>query len=635
MDTLASLQFIRPGFLLLLPLVLCVYLRQRQRQNASGWQRLMSPNALRELSDDENENSGLARSPLWWALFTLLVVTALAGPSFQTLPNAVASNRYAVIYLLDLSPSMLARDVKPDRISQARLKLIDLLRRRNDGESALIAYAGDAHIVAPLSDDAQTLVALIDPLQPDVMPLPGSAPESAVELALTLFAGAQSRGGDLVFITDGMHNDAISSIRKRLPTNFRLSILLVGTDGGSTVPSGDGGVLLDADGNPVIARADAAALTSLATDMRGRFSRLSADSSDVDTIHSLYADSIDAQRDDASQGYDQRHDAGYWLVLVLLPFAAYSFRRQLVFTALPWAVPAVVIVSLLQPLDTMAAEVPANQASLANKLWAWLTQSDDLRAMQLLGDGKPREAASLFKRQDWRLVALYRDGDYTSVIDELQTPATAEEFYLLGNALALTGQFADAIGAYRKVLILTEATVNQITVDTRHNLALLEQASQPDDNEETEQPEGSDATDENSATTDQAGGRTNDRANAQSQTQSGSNIGGNNTLDQGNRQDDSESGEAVSNDDGVAADATAAEQATLLPLDGQEQPAQSGNQVTAESNNNRVLNPYAEQWLRTLPQDPGGYFRRKLSYTTQLRQQAGESPPQINGETRY
>ena len=75
---------------------------------------------------------------------------------------------------------MLAADIQPDRLTRTRHKLLDILKERKEGLTALVAYAGDAYTVAPLTDDNGTLANLVKALSPDIMPVPGSNPASGI-----------------------------------------------------------------------------------------------------------------------------------------------------------------------------------------------------------------------------------------------------------------------------------------------------------------------------------------------------------------------------------------------------------------------------------------------------------------------
>ena len=147
----------------------------------------------------------------------IISAIALSGPSWEKTPQALLKNREALIVVLDLSPSMLAQDIAPDRITRARLKLIDFLRLRTDGETALIVYAGDPHRVSPLTDDTSNIEALVPSLHPGIMPLPGSTTETAIEMAVELFEDAAISGGDILLITDGVDPRAADQIVDLLP----------------------------------------------------------------------------------------------------------------------------------------------------------------------------------------------------------------------------------------------------------------------------------------------------------------------------------------------------------------------------------------------------------------------------------
>jgi Ca-activated chloride channel homolog len=90
----------------------------------------------------------------WRWLLTLGCGVGLAGPSWERLPQPVEQRTDALVIVLDLSLSMFAEDVAPSRVVRARQKIADILRQRDEGLTALVAYAGDAHAVVPLTDDA-------------------------------------------------------------------------------------------------------------------------------------------------------------------------------------------------------------------------------------------------------------------------------------------------------------------------------------------------------------------------------------------------------------------------------------------------------------------------------------------------
>ncbi|MGK0281632.1 MAG: hypothetical protein ACI82O_001163, partial [Patiriisocius sp.] len=113
-------------------------------------------------------------------------------------------------------------------------------------------------------------------------------------------------------------------------------------------------------------------------------------------------------------------------------------------------------------------------------------------------------------------------------------------------------------------------------------------------------------------------------------------LGEGDSLDQAALQDQGAAGTALhnTNNEPVASDASASDSQLLRGTNATDASAETATEgIEFEKNDNAVLNPYAEQWLRTLPQDPGGYLRRKLSYQTQLRRQDKSNPDNDSDNT--
>ena len=618
-----NFHFLRPSWLLLLPVLLLVFVYILKRHHAAGWQASINAEAIRHLAVTTDSRSKL-RTTCLIAPF-IIATLALSGPSWQLLPSSAATNRHALIYLLDLSPSMLATDIKPNRITLARLKMADLLDQRTDGESALIVYAGDAHRVAPLTDDPDTIKAILPTLEPAIMPQQGSQTEAAVALALSLLADNEYSRGDILLLTDGVHSQAISAINQLMPEEIRLSILGVGTETGSVVPDGHNGVLTDNNGQAVMAALNKTQLQQLAQDANGLYVSITADNSDVSNLLQHVGKPAQSDLISTTLDFDRWHDAGYWLVVLLLPFAAISFKRHWLWSAWP----------LIFMLTAAGLAVPSKSMADQRSSW-WL--NDDQRAMQLLESGDARSAAALFQNPRWAAVAMYRAGQYQQLLNSF-TPASAEDFFLVGNTYAQLERFDDAIAAYKKSLVLNAATVNQLAEDARFNIALL-QNSLLQDEDSNDIPENQPPNAKQSdAQSDTAGTAGNDAdAESTGQADIGGALGGRDSLDQTNLSSQGPGGDAPESLQNAPAanDATQAsdnmpETSTSASRDLQN----NAQEVEFEENSNTVLNPYAEQWLRTLPQDPGGYFRRKLSYTNQLKQNTSGAQSGSAQELRY
>ena len=126
---------------------------------------------------------------------------------------------------------MLATDIKPTRFERARFKLKDLLGHFVEGETALIVYAGDAFVISPLTHDPVTIASLLTGLHPNIMPLPGSRPDLAIELAADILSRRSGGTGHIIWVTDGIEVQDISTAENAVRLNS-LSLLAVGTESG-------------------------------------------------------------------------------------------------------------------------------------------------------------------------------------------------------------------------------------------------------------------------------------------------------------------------------------------------------------------------------------------------------------------
>jgi Ca-activated chloride channel family protein len=150
MSEFDAMHFIRPLWLYLLPLVVILPWAWKRTLRPSGdWSKVCDPHLLRWLSVKQVNEQGKPHGPWLGGLALLIVILALAGPSWQKLPDTSFSARDARVIAVDLSRSMLAGDLRPDRLTRARFRVADLLVSTTEGQTGLVAYAGDAYIVAP------------------------------------------------------------------------------------------------------------------------------------------------------------------------------------------------------------------------------------------------------------------------------------------------------------------------------------------------------------------------------------------------------------------------------------------------------------------------------------------------------
>ena len=197
-------HFLRPLWLLaIIPAMVFFIAMWRVNSVITAWDKAIDKSLLPYLLD--RSKSGAQRSPLLLLLAAwALAVMALAGPVWEKLPQPVQKRDDALVIVMDLSLSMYAPDHIPSRLDLAKRKLRDILALREEGQTALVVYAGDAHTVTPLTDDVVTIAALVPSLNPNIMPLFGSNPMSAIDLAIGLLDDVEASRGRILLMTDGI-----------------------------------------------------------------------------------------------------------------------------------------------------------------------------------------------------------------------------------------------------------------------------------------------------------------------------------------------------------------------------------------------------------------------------------------------
>ena len=170
---LESFHFLRPQWLLVLVPTLGFYIVVRRSSPEHQLRRVIAPHLLQHLK--VSGGSGLIFRPLH--LITMLLALgalALAGPTWERERSPFAEDTAPLVIALDLSLTMNAIDVQPSRLERSKQKIRDLLAIREGARTALLAYAGTAHTVLPLSDDASIFETFLSALQTNVMPVEGS-----------------------------------------------------------------------------------------------------------------------------------------------------------------------------------------------------------------------------------------------------------------------------------------------------------------------------------------------------------------------------------------------------------------------------------------------------------------------------
>ncbi len=577
---LADFHFIRPEWLLLIPAVVAVAVLLAKRQLGAGhWRDVVDPVLMPYVL---SRTPGRGIDHRWWllGLAGMAAAVAMGGPAWKRVDQPVFRAEQAIVVALDLSRSMDAQDIEPSRLARARLKILGMLERRQSGQTALLVYTANAFTVTPLTDDTDTIAALVNSLSTDIMPSRGSYPEVGIRKGLSLLEQAGVGFGEVLLITDGGSSPAAEKAARDLKSSgYTLSILGVGTREGAPIPRTAGGFVTDNRGAIAVARLEERGLRDLAVAGGGRFAVLSSDDSDLD--HLLSGEiAAAAAADDDSLATDQWREEGPWLVLLLLPLAALAFRKG-------WVLLLVVFIA---PLPQ-----PAEAA-----FWEDLWRNKNQQAAQALEDGSPADAAVLFDDAEWRAAARYQSGDYSGSAAEFAEYGDTRNLYNLGNALAQLREFDSAIDAYERVLEHEpdneDASYNLDLVKQMKDQQEQEEQNQGDDQQSTENPDGEGQQSDSQSEQDQEG-------SSESQEQSGDS-------------DSAQRGEDEMSEEDLEALQEELQRAAEEAQQG-EQPQQLSEAELAELRQQQEQEQALEQWLRRIPDDPGGLLRRKFRYQYQ------------------
>ena len=636
---MADFHFIRPYWLFaLIGLIFALWLVARLRVNNTAWQKLLPAHLAEVLIKQPAKSTSL--SLLAPTLIGFLTIIALAGPTWQKLPQPVYQIARGSVLVMDMSYSMLATDVSPNRLTRARYKAIDLLDNINEGDIGLIAYAGDAFTISPLTTDINNIKLLLPSLSPDIMPELGSNPYAALALADDMLKNAGHLRGDIYWFTDGVDNEELTDLHELAQKlGHKVNILGIGTKAGAPIKLTNGELLKDDNGAIVIPKLPSAKLAGIARSGKGNYHTISLDNSDIEKLvsGSVLDSTKDQSEDQNSQQQDtdnqsntgdQWQEAGPYLLLLVLPLVLSYFRRGQLFSLI---LPSLTTgLSSLVALSIGLAPTPS-QANTLQDAWTDLWQTQDQQAQEKFGAKAYQEAAEQFADSQWRASAHYKAGNYEQALSGFQQSNSADALYNQGNALAKLGRIDEAIDAYQQALNKQPDFAN-----AKANKELLEalkkqqeqqnqQDSKGDNNQEQNQQKNGDNAGDNSD------GNNTENANSDNSSQE-------NSDSENTGQDDSEQGAdsgeqqgAEQSDNSNQSNNSQSNKSELdTPKDNSQQPAESGSESNQEQSSEQTASDAMQQPDAQQPGEQGQTAAiDQASLAEQQDQEAAQKHQQI------
>ncbi len=286
------MNFARPHalYLLLIVPLAALLLAWSARRKRTALARLGTPDLVEALSHRPSPARRRWRTALWFLALTSLVI-ALARPRWGTQVNVTAQRGVQVMVTLDVSSSMLAEDVKPDRLARAKLTVKELMDRLGGNEIGLVLFSGAAFVQFPLTADLNTARSFLDAAGPRSISRPGTALEEAIRVALDGFPDDVAAHRVILLLTDGEghEGDPLKAARDAAEAGVTIYAIGFGSPQGEPIPLRDAaGALLgykkDAEGNTVLSRLDETTLTQIADATGGRYFRASPGGAEIEAV---------------------------------------------------------------------------------------------------------------------------------------------------------------------------------------------------------------------------------------------------------------------------------------------------------------------------------------------------------------
>ncbi|MDE2510905.1 MAG: VWA domain-containing protein [Elusimicrobia bacterium] len=399
-----------------------------------------------------------------------LIFTALAGPQWGVELVETRSSARQVVVAVDVSLSMQTPDVKPTRLERAKGALSLLLDQMKGDRVGVVAFAGDAQVVCPLTSDVDAAKELLGALDVGSVPTPGTAVGSAIRVASAMI-GRYSGEKNVVLLTDGEdhHSDPLGAAKEAAASGVRVFTIGIGTPEGEPIPMEGGGYKKDAKGATVVSRLGEDMLTQVAKTTGGEYYRTSPGEDEISDIVAK----IKAGR--AAEG--MTGTTARWRDRYAWPLGL-AFFLLLIEMALP-LIPArpsssAALLLLLLAAGAVPARAAGAEGSLraANKNYRAGKYED---ALELYGESsgrRPTDPRPVFNAGD-ALYRLDRDSDAAGAFDSIAArrdappPLRSAALYNLGNSLYRNGDYAAAADAYRKSLQLSPNDA-----DARRNLVV-------------------------------------------------------------------------------------------------------------------------------------------------------------------
>ncbi len=449
------------GAVLSPPVVLLAYLAVRARRRRAA-ARLIASELLARLSRRESGGRFATRTLLAGLAMSLIFV-ALARPLFGTKLEVVTRRGVDVVVAIDTSLSMLTEDVKPNRLGFAKRVVLDLFDRLGADRVGIVAFAGDAFTVCPLTLDQAAARMFLDDIGPYTVSEPGTAIGTAIRKGIRAFGRQRGKHKVLLLLTDGEDHDTdpVGAAKEAKKEGIVIHAIGFGTGEGAPIPLKEEGSVKEykksKEGKVVMSRLDEEMLARVAGKTGGRYFRATPGEAEIDRIVS---DIEGMEKRELSQKLQVMKEERFQIpllaaiILLLVEELLRAVpRRRTAALALLSAVLVLSSSSSVQALPLTGA------APIVEKGNRHLEEGKLDQAMAAYAKAKavlPDSKEITFDVGD----VLYKQEKYDEALKQFQEAAGTEDpalrassFYNAGNSLFRAGKIPEALEMFKKAIV--------------------------------------------------------------------------------------------------------------------------------------------------------------------------------------
>lgn len=318
-------------FLLLIPFLIIAY-------NVLYWWKTKQLKKFGDLELIHTLSKDISkRGKIWKFIFILLAISSLviciARPQFGTKYQEITREGIEIIIAVDVSNSMLTKDIAPNRLDKAKKSIARLISKLREDKIGLIVFAGDAYVQLPVTSDYASAKMFLSSIGPSIVPKQGTAIGSAIDLAVRSFNFNSETNKVLVIITDGENHedDPVEAAEIANKEGIIIHTIGMGLPKGKPIPNTNGGGFMkDKSGNVVMSKLDEKTLRKIAAAGKGTYVRATNSNSGLDLIISEInkVEKTKSKQKEYAE-YDENFIVFAWIALILLVLEILIFERKI------------------------------------------------------------------------------------------------------------------------------------------------------------------------------------------------------------------------------------------------------------------------------------------------------------------